>query len=72
MKLNILVISYERLVSINNLPNQTLEHIMKYLSNQQIKQSCLTLNKQWNKCASKGLSKFSIVFVLNFLLKFSS
>lgn len=48
------VISYERLISINNLPNGILEYIMKYLSNQQLKESCLTVNKQWNQCAAKG------------------
>jgi hypothetical protein len=57
------VISYESLVSINNLSNNILEYIMKYLTDQQLKQSCLRVNKQWNKCASKGFGVFlKIIF----------
>ena len=39
---------------------------MKYLTNQQLKQSCLTVNKQWNQCALKG---FSQSFLGKFYLK---
>src|SRR5438128_2692948 len=63
----ILVISYERLISINNLSNEILQNVMKYLTNQQLKQSCLRVNKQWNQCALQG---FVLFFRKNFLLKF--
>lgn len=53
-----LVISYERLVSINNLSSDILEYIMKYLTDQQLKESCLTINKQWNQCALKGIFNY--------------
>ena len=55
-----LVISYERLVSINNLSNDNLQNIMKYLTDRQLKQSCLRVNKQWNQCASKGFYYFFV------------
>ncbi|CAF1504786.1 unnamed protein product [Adineta steineri] len=53
--LKIYVISYERLISINNLSNNILQSIMKYLTDRQLKQSCLRVNKQWNQCALKVL-----------------
>ncbi|CAF4643308.1 unnamed protein product, partial [Rotaria sp. Silwood2] len=53
--MKIYVISYERLTSINNLSNNNLEYIMKYLNDRQLKQSCITVNKQWNQCALKVL-----------------
>ncbi|CAF1183879.1 unnamed protein product [Rotaria sp. Silwood1] len=53
--LKIYVISYERFTSINNLSNNTLQFIMKYLNDRQLKQSCLRVNKQWNQCALKVL-----------------
>jgi hypothetical protein len=56
--ISFLVISYESLISINNLSNEILEYIMKYLNDRQLKQSCLKVNKQWNQCASKGSLSF--------------
>ncbi|CAF5122231.1 unnamed protein product [Rotaria sp. Silwood1] len=53
--LKIYVISYERFTTINNLSNNTLQFIMKYLNDRQLKQSCLRVNKQWNQCALKVL-----------------
>lgn len=50
----VVVISYERIVSINHLSKEILEHVMKYLSSDQLRQSCLRVNKQWNLCATKG------------------
>jgi hypothetical protein len=43
---------------------------MKYLTDQQIKQSCLIVNKQWNQCALKGFIIFlKIIFNFLFFLK---
>ncbi|CAF1471297.1 unnamed protein product [Rotaria magnacalcarata] len=53
--LKIYVLSYERILSIDSLPNNILQFIMNYLPDRQIKQSCLRVNKQWNQCASKVL-----------------
>jgi len=35
---------------------------MKYLTDQQLKQSCLTVNKQWNQCALKGFIRKNFYF----------
>jgi hypothetical protein len=56
------VISYERIISINNLSDEILQTIMKYLTNQQLKKSCFVVNKQWNQCAAKGLDSERILF----------
>ncbi|CAF0803646.1 unnamed protein product [Rotaria sordida] len=53
--LKIYVISYEPFTSINSLSDHTLQYIMKYLNDRQLKQSCLIVNKQWNQCALKVL-----------------
>ena len=54
-----LVISSEHFKSLNCFSNEILETIFKYLTNEQLKQSCLTVNQQWNQCARNVLEKRS-------------
>ena len=39
---------------MEHFSNEILQNIMKYLTNEQLKKSCLIVNKQWNQCAVKG------------------
>ena len=48
------VISFERVKCKSDFSEGILENILQHLTDRQIKQSCLTLNKQWRQCALKG------------------
>lgn len=47
--------SIHRQEAINSFSNEIFENIFRHLTDDQIKKSCLTVNRQWNTCASKGL-----------------
>ncbi|CAF1673172.1 unnamed protein product [Rotaria magnacalcarata] len=47
------------MTNINSLSSDILQYIMKHLTDRQLKQSCLRVNKQWNQCASKALKNRS-------------
>jgi len=49
------VVSINRNESMNYFSDEIFEHIFHYLTDEQIHRSCLTVNKQWNHCASKVL-----------------
>ncbi|CAF4721521.1 unnamed protein product, partial [Rotaria magnacalcarata] len=57
--IEIYIISYDRMTNINSLSSDILQYIMKHLTDRQLKQSCLRVNKQWNQCASKALKNRS-------------